>query len=207
MVWLPAEYREVSEMKKHLIFWAAALLFQLASTASDVQNAVQPYLLPLPREYTQSEKFVSGTAHIYFEDNWGISAGTADFLKREFQWALNAVFTQKRNNGDFRLVLKKCPASELPSNPEAYTLAISAACRSGMIQSSKSMEYIAMPLPIWDSLLMQEMLYAFCCACRRTGSSIAARIAIMEITMRSSIRVKTFVFTLRSKNLEQRTGK
>ena len=95
MVWLPAEYREVSEMKKHLIFWAAALLFQLASTASDVQNAVQPYLLPLPREYTQSEKFVSGTAHIYFEDNWGISAGTADFLKREFQWALNAVFTQK----------------------------------------------------------------------------------------------------------------
>ncbi len=119
MVWLPAEYREVSEMKKHLIFWAAALLFQLASTASDVQNAVQPYLLPLPREYTQSEKFVSGTAHIYFEDNWGISAGTADFLKREFQWALNAVFTQKRNNGDFRLVLKKCPASELPSNPEA----------------------------------------------------------------------------------------
>ena len=86
-------------MKKHLIFWAAALLFQLASTASDVQNAVQPYLLPLPREYTQSEKFVSGTAHIYFEDNWGISAGTADFLKREFQWALNAVFTQKRNNG------------------------------------------------------------------------------------------------------------
>lgn len=143
MVWLPAEYREVSEMKKHLIFWAAALLFQLASTASDVQNAVQPYLLPLPREYTQSEKFVSGTAHIYFEDNWGISAGTADFLKREFQWALNAVFTQKRNNGDFRLVLKKCPASELPSNPEAYTLAIDAerniilkaANRSGMFRA------------------------------------------------------------------------
>lgn len=130
-------------MKKHLIFWAAALLFQLASTASDVQNAVQPYLLPLPREYTQSEKFVSGTAHIYFEDNWGISAGTADFLKREFQWALNAVFTQKRNNGDFRLVLKKCPASELPSNPEAYTLAIDAerniilkaANRSGMFRA------------------------------------------------------------------------
>ena len=143
MVWLPAEYREVFEMKKHLIFWAAALLFQLASTASDVQNAVQPYLLPLPREYTQSEKFVSGTAHIYFEDNWGISAGTADFLKREFQWALNAVFTQKRNNGDFRLVLKKCPASELPSNPEAYTLAIDAerniilkaANRSGMFRA------------------------------------------------------------------------
>ena len=71
-------------MKKHLIFWAAALLFQLASTASDVQNAVQPYLLPLPREYTQSEKFVSGTAHIYFEDNWGnLQQLTYDFNGKE----------------------------------------------------------------------------------------------------------------------------
>ena len=41
----------------------------------------------------------------------------------------------------------------------------------------------------------------------RAGISIAARIAMIAITMRSSIRVKTFVFPLRSKNIEQGTRK
>ena len=41
----------------------------------------------------------------------------------------------------------------------------------------------------------------------RAGRSIEAKIAMIAITMRSSIRVKILIFTLRSKNLQQKTGK
>ena len=62
-------------------------------------------------------------------------------------------------------------------------------------------------MPICFSLPTHAMLLAFSRAFPNAGSSIAARIAMIEITMRSSIRVKILIFTLRRKNLEQKTGK
>ena len=51
------------------------------------------------------------------------------------------------------------------------------------------------------------MAFAFSPAAFSAGSSIAARIAMIAITIKSSIRVKTLVFPLRSKNVEQGTRK
>ena len=54
---------------------------------------------------------------------------------------------------------------------------------------------------------MQAVDCAFSLALFNAGSSIEAKIAMIAITMRSSIRVKILIFTLRSKNIEQGTGK
>ena len=51
------------------------------------------------------------------------------------------------------------------------------------------------------------MAFAFSPAAFSAGSSIAARIAMIAITMRSSISVKIRIFTLRSKNVEPGTRK
>ena len=51
------------------------------------------------------------------------------------------------------------------------------------------------------------MAWARCFALLSAGRSIEAKIAMIAITMRSSIRVKIRIFTLRSKNIEQGTGK
>ena len=51
------------------------------------------------------------------------------------------------------------------------------------------------------------MARPFSLAIFNAGRSIPAKIAMIAITMRSSIRVKTLVFPLRSKNLEQETRK
>ena len=53
----------------------------------------------------------------------------------------------------------------------------------------------------------QDISFAFPRALPSAGSSIAAKIAMIAITMRSSMRVKILIFTLRSKNVEQGTGK
>ena len=62
-------------------------------------------------------------------------------------------------------------------------------------------------MPSCFRLLTQAMLRAFSFALFRAGSSIAARIAMIAITMRSSIRVKIFVFTLEVRTEEQGTWK
>ena len=54
---------------------------------------------------------------------------------------------------------------------------------------------------------MQEIECAFSRALFNAGRSIAARIAMIATTMRSSIRVKILVFSLQSKNIEQGTRK
>ena len=59
-------------------------------------------------------------------------------------------------------------------------------------------------LPRWFA---QDILYAVSRALFNAGRSIAARIAMIAITIKSSIRVKILVFTLRSKNIEQGTRK
>ena len=51
------------------------------------------------------------------------------------------------------------------------------------------------------------MSRAFSLAAPSAGRSIPARMAMIAITIRSSIRVKILVFTLRSKNIEQGTWK
>ena len=56
-------------------------------------------------------------------------------------------------------------------------------------------------------LLRQEMPLAFSLALFNAGRSIAARIAMTEITMRSSMRVKIFIFTLEGRTFEQETRK
>src|SRR5690242_11350613 len=50
--------------------------------------------------------------------------------------------------------------------------------------------YIIQPVPICFRLLRQEIARAFSRACAKTGKRIAARIAMIAITTRSSIRVK-----------------
>ena len=63
------------------------------------------------------------------------------------------------------------------------------------------------PFDICEALFWHIVAYAACRALFNAGGSIAARIAMIAITMRSSIRVKILIFTLRSKNLEQGTRK
>ncbi len=53
----------------------------------------------------------------------------------------------------------------------------------------------------------QLMPLALSRAFPRAGSSIAAKIAIIAITMRSSMRVKIFIFTLEVRTEEQGTRK
>ena len=56
-------------------------------------------------------------------------------------------------------------------------------------------------------LFTQLTAFALSLALLKAGNNIAARIAMIATTMRSSIRVKIRNFTLRSKNLEQGTRK
>ena len=62
-------------------------------------------------------------------------------------------------------------------------------------------------LPSAIILFRQEICFDFSLALFSTGRSIPARIAMIAITMRSSIRVKIRIFTLRRKNIEQGTRK
>ena len=61
--------------------------------------------------------------------------------------------------------------------------------------------------PICFRLLMQLLPAAMSRALFSAGSISPARIAMTAITMRSSIRVKTFVFTLEVRTSEQGTLK
>ena len=54
---------------------------------------------------------------------------------------------------------------------------------------------------------MQLMAWARCFALLSAGRSIEAKIAMIAITMRSSIRVKIFIFTLEGRTDEQGTRK
>jgi hypothetical protein len=58
--------------------------------------------------------------------------------------------------------------------------------------------YMVSAIPSWRMLERHVACRAFSRACEKTGNSIAARMAIMAITTRSSMRVKAL--------LEQRTA-
>ena len=62
-------------------------------------------------------------------------------------------------------------------------------------------------LPSAIILFRQEICFDFSRALFSTGRSIPARMAMIAITMRSSIKVKIRIFTLRSKNTGQETRK
>ncbi|MEI3003421.1 MAG: hypothetical protein V8T87_02180 [Victivallales bacterium] len=63
--------------------------------------------------------------------------------------------------------------------------------------------YIVTAFPICEKLEAQDILRAASRALFKAGRSIPARIAMIAITIKSSIRVKIRIFTLRRKNIEQ----
>ena len=67
--------------------------------------------------------------------------------------------------------------------------------------------YCVIPLKSCFWLFMQPMSFALSRALDSAGRSIAAKIAMIAITTRSSIIVKIFIFSLQGKNIEQGTLK